>query len=338
VRTILASFVVLGIAALVAGTATAGTSVTPEVSSNWSGYAAISADPSTPASFTDVTDGDHTFTVAACDTAGNCDPTPVQRTFTIDTVPPTVNLTVTPPSQTNDATPSVQFTTSGGPTSVECRVDSGSFANCTSPFTSPALGDGGHSITVRATDAAGNSSSSQASFTVDTVAPIVANLVGPPFQHASTNANFSYTITDANVQSVQCELPGGTVTTCTSSSASANNLSEGSHTFTVRATDAAGNIGQTAYPFVVDTTLPVVTINAGPSDPTSSTSASFNFTVTEANPAFVDCKLDNTSFAACDSSSSQSYSGLSPGSHTFTVRATDAAGNGGQDTYTWTIN
>jgi hypothetical protein len=55
VRTILASFVVLGLTALVAGTAKAGTSVTPEISSNWSGYAAISADPSTPAAFTDVT-------------------------------------------------------------------------------------------------------------------------------------------------------------------------------------------------------------------------------------------------------------------------------------------
>jgi hypothetical protein len=55
VRTILASFVVLGLTALVAGTANAGTSVTPEVSSNWSGYAAISADPATPAAFTDVT-------------------------------------------------------------------------------------------------------------------------------------------------------------------------------------------------------------------------------------------------------------------------------------------
>jgi len=55
VRAILALAVVLGIAAVVGGTATAATGVTPEISSNWSGYAAISADPETPAVFTDVT-------------------------------------------------------------------------------------------------------------------------------------------------------------------------------------------------------------------------------------------------------------------------------------------
>lgn len=54
-RAFLVSALVLGIVAAVAGTARAGSVVTPEVSSNWSGYAAISADPDTPAAFTDVT-------------------------------------------------------------------------------------------------------------------------------------------------------------------------------------------------------------------------------------------------------------------------------------------
>ena len=54
-RAFVVSAVVLGFAALVAGTARADTAVTPEISSNWSGYAAISADPQTPAEFTDVT-------------------------------------------------------------------------------------------------------------------------------------------------------------------------------------------------------------------------------------------------------------------------------------------
>lgn len=54
-RALLASAVVAGLASFVAGTASAGNNVTPEVSSNWSGYAAISADPGAPAEFTDVT-------------------------------------------------------------------------------------------------------------------------------------------------------------------------------------------------------------------------------------------------------------------------------------------
>jgi len=54
-RAFLVSVLVLGTLAAVAGTARAGTIMTPEVSSNWSGYAAISADPEAPAEFTDVT-------------------------------------------------------------------------------------------------------------------------------------------------------------------------------------------------------------------------------------------------------------------------------------------
>jgi peptidase A4-like protein len=53
-RTLLASAVIVGIG-FAGGTAEAGTALTPEISSNWSGYAAISADPATPAVFTDVT-------------------------------------------------------------------------------------------------------------------------------------------------------------------------------------------------------------------------------------------------------------------------------------------
>ena len=54
-RALLVIAFVTGLAAFVGGTAAAASNVTPEVSSNWSGYAAISADPSTPATFTDVT-------------------------------------------------------------------------------------------------------------------------------------------------------------------------------------------------------------------------------------------------------------------------------------------
>jgi len=55
VRALLAFAFVTGLAAIVGSTATAAGNVTPEVSSNWSGYAAISSDPAAAAQFTDVT-------------------------------------------------------------------------------------------------------------------------------------------------------------------------------------------------------------------------------------------------------------------------------------------
>lgn len=63
-RAILSSVILLALAAAVGGTARAGSvrtfgaraaTVIPEISSNWSGYAALSPDPATPAEFSDVT-------------------------------------------------------------------------------------------------------------------------------------------------------------------------------------------------------------------------------------------------------------------------------------------
>jgi hypothetical protein len=85
-----------------------------------------------------------------------------------------------------------------------------------------------------------------------------------------------------------------------------------------------------------DTTPPNTTITSNPASPTTSTSASFSFTSSEGGSTF-ECKLDSGAYSGCISP--KSYSGLSVASHTFSVRATDAAGNtdATPDTYTWTI-
>ncbi len=74
----------------------------------------------------------------------------------------------------------------------------------------------------------------------------------------------------------------------------------------------------------VDSAPPETTIDSGPSDIFSDASASFTFSSNEVNSAF-ECRLDGVTFSSC--TSPKSYTGLSEGSHTFEVRATDAAGN-----------
>ncbi|HEX5925385.1 MAG TPA: hypothetical protein VFY45_16255 [Baekduia sp.] len=85
-----------------------------------------------------------------------------------------------------------------------------------------------------------------------------------------------------------------------------------------------------------DTTPPDTTISSGPGSSTASTSASFSFTATQWGSTF-QCRLDYSAYAAC--TSPKSYSGLSTGSHTFSVRAIDPAGNtdGSAPSYTWTV-
>jgi hypothetical protein len=86
-----------------------------------------------------------------------------------------------------------------------------------------------------------------------------------------------------------------------------------------------------------DTTPPETTIDSGPSGTVSGTSASLSFSSSEAGSTF-ECSLDAGAFASCNSP--KDYSGLSDGSHTFSVRATDAAGNTDATpaTRTWTVN
>lgn len=85
-----------------------------------------------------------------------------------------------------------------------------------------------------------------------------------------------------------------------------------------------------------DTTPPDTAITSGPPASSTSTSASFAFTSTEANSTF-QCSLDGAARAGC--TSPQAYAGLAVVSHTFSVWATDPAGNTDPTpaTQTWSV-
>jgi hypothetical protein len=89
-------------------------------------------------------------------------------------------------------------------------------------------------------------------------------------------------------------------------------------------------------PRLPDLTAPETTITSGPSGTVSSNSASFSFTSSESGSSFA-CQLDTGAWSDC--ASPKHYSGLADGSHTFTVRATDAAGNTDSSpaNRTWTV-
>ena len=75
-----------------------------------------------------------------------------------------------------------------------------------------------------------------------------------------------------------------------------------------------------------DTTPPDTTITDGPEGKVKSKSATFAFSGSDARAvASFQCKLDDQSFETC--TSPKAYSGMKKGSHTFSVRAVDAAGN-----------
>lgn len=115
-----------------------------------------------------LSDGSHTFSVRATDKAGNMDASPATRSFEVDTTAPNTTITGGPSGTTNDTTPTFTFKSSESGGSFRCKVDGGSFSPCSSPKTTSTLGNGSHTFSVSAVDAAGNADSSPAvrSFTV----------------------------------------------------------------------------------------------------------------------------------------------------------------------------
>lgn len=229
-----------------------------------------------------------------------------------------------------------------------------------------ALPDGLHVFTATSSDAAGNLGTLSATFTltIDSAAPntplltsVVDDVAGGVFNNplangqitndarptlnGSAEANSTVKIYDGSTQI-------GTATAGTDGSWSftpATSLTNGSHTFTVTATDAAGNVsGATAnFTVVVDATAPgtplitsiiddvgTITGAIGNSQPTNDTLPTLNGT-TEAG-ATVNIYDNGTLLATVTANGSGNWTytptlPLIQGNHTFTVTATDAAGN-----------
>jgi hypothetical protein len=209
-----------------------------------------------------LAEGSHTFEVRATDLAGNVEPVPESRTFTVDTTPPGASITSGPSGPTDDATPAFAFTAGQSGSTFECRVDGGAWASCGSPFTSPTLVDGAHTFEVRATDPAGNVDATPASrsFTVVRPAspPAVDNAPARPAPTAQPSPARGPTVSITSVPKdddpvpvvafvadqpdagFRCRIDGGATVPCASPYALPGNLPEGDHVLEIVGVSAGG--------------------------------------------------------------------------------------------------
>ena len=292
-----------------------------------------------PITYNGLSEGNHTFRVEAVDAAGN-ESDPAQYSWTIDlTPPPPPEITSAPPDPSNSSSATFGFADDDHSATFRCRLDNDGFSSCSSPITYNGLGEGAHTFRVIARDPAGNESSiTTYIWTIDLTPPPAPNITSaPPNVTASTSATFSFTDGDATAVFL-CRLDAESFSAC-ASPITYDGLSEGSHTFRVKARDPAGNESPAAsYTWFIDLTNPVVTIDPAsePPDPTNETSVNFVFSSNKEGSTF-ECRLDEGQFAPC--TSPRGYSGLSDRRHTFGVRATDSLGNQGLETiYSWTVD
>jgi putative glycosyl hydrolase/Big-like domain-containing protein/hemolysin type calcium-binding protein len=278
---------------------------------------------SSPYAASQLAHGGHSFRVKATDEVGNTGS--AARIWKIGLV---INSGPAPGSPTNDRTPSFAFSSpdTGG---FSCQIDGVVVdADCSSPFTSPALSDGDHAFAVQHdTDTASRD------FTVDTTRPVVTMSSGPADGSLTNDPTptFGFSSTESG-STFQCRYEGHGFSACSGarSDTPASRLSEGPHSFFVRAVDAAGNDSDVmSRSFTVDTVAPTVTIRDADRSTTTRTvrRARATFTLHASEHVSLRCRIDSRPFKSC--SSPYRTPRLRSGTHRLKVKATDQAGNVG---------
>ncbi|MCM2324575.1 MAG: hypothetical protein NDJ90_15050, partial [Oligoflexia bacterium] len=141
--------------------------------------------------------------------------------------------------------------------------------------------------------------------------------------------------------SYECVLDNGAPSPCTSPQIYSN-LANGSHSFSVKATNSAGlsdTVGA-AYAWVIDSVAPSVELLNAAVLPSVSASSSIAlvFAAVDASATTFSCSLDGGPAIACESPAA--YTGLGEGAHSIAVSAVDAAGNvsSAPATFSWSID
>ncbi|WP_416632192.1 Ig-like domain-containing protein [Acinetobacter baumannii] len=285
-----------------------------------------------------LNDGD-TVTAVTEDPAGN---TSGPATAVVDAVAPTVALDDV---LTNDSTPALTGTVSDPTATVVVNVDgvdypavnNGDGTWTLADNTLPTLADGPHTITVTATDAAGNVGNDTAVVTIDTVAPNAPvldpiNATDPVSGQAEPGSTVTVTYPDGTTATVVAGTDGSW------SVPNPGNLVDGD-TVTATATDPAGNTSGPATA-VVDAVAPTVALD---DVLTSDSTPALTGTVSDPTATVV-VNVDGTDYPAVNNGDGtwtlvdNTLPTLADGPHTITVTATDAAGNVGTDTGVVTVD
>ena len=209
---------------------------------------------------------------------------------------------------------------------------------------------------MRATDAAGNTDGTPASFswTIDLTAPNTTIDSGPPAVDNDSTPTLAFSANEGG-STFECQIDGGSWASCSSPHTVSPALLEGSHTFDVRAIDAAGNTDATpaGHTWTLDLFAPTVSITdptayVNGSDPTTYVvlASSPNGDVThvdffECSNASADCGTGTWSQFGTDNTAPYSASWSTPafdGPKAIRAVAVDAGANTGEDVKTITID
>ena len=280
-------------------------------------------------------DGTHLISVAAVDLAGNSVAAPPVAVYTDATAPLPFSAAADVSGWTANQRPTFRFSTSDATSGVsryEVKIDDGEWTTQESPYQTPTLADGVHTVTVKAADYAGNETSAElVAVYIDTAAPAAFT---PTADASGWTANarptMSFATTDATsgVRTYQVSIDGGGWSTQTSPY-QVPALTDGTHAVAVMAIDAAGNAAVSGtLSLQIDTTAPLsftTTLNVSGWTANNRPTATFATTDAVSGVARYEIRLDGGEWTP--RASPYRFPSLSDGIHTASVRAVDQAGN-----------
>ena len=307
---------------------------------------------SIPWDSTKTSNGSHTLTAVGRSVLGvRWTSNPVTVTVFNDTTPPTVSITAPANGATASGTTTVTASAADnvGVVGVQFRLDGANLSaeDMAAPYSvawnTTAASNGSHTLTAVARDAAGNTTTAAAvTVTVsnDPTPPTVS--ITAPANGATASGTTTVTASasdNVGVAGVQFRLDGANLSAedmAAPYSVAWNTTaaSNGSHTLTAVARDAAGNTTTAAAVTVTvsnDPTPPTVSITAPANGATASGTTTVTASASDNVGRWVQFRLDGANLSAEDMAAPYSVAwnttAASNGSHTLTAVARDAAGN-----------
>lgn len=288
----------------------------------------------------------HQFRVRATDPLGNIggdgNPGGGGYDWRVDLTAPVPTFVDKPAQPSNDVSPLFTWESDEPVQLAQCRIKvngaTGPWNACDSltsqQFTE--LADSEYEFAIRTLDIAGNWSNIVSwAWLLETVAPNLEITSGPPELSIRSLAQFFYDHEEG--VDLECQLDERPVQNPCPSGTKYAYIEEGTHLFTVTATDAALNFTTRTYSWSVKTEKPVVQIVAESVPASSSTLDTADFELITVN-GDAECRLDGAEWEPCESDEGQGYSELEDGYHTFEVRAVDEYGNVSPiDAYSWLV-
>ncbi len=171
---------------------------------------------------------------------------------------------------------------------------------------------------------------------VDTTPPAAPTVSAPPSPRNTITPSWTFTAEPGSLTSCQLVGPAGELvpwSDCASPYvADLTGQDDGQFVLAVRATDAAGNTGDSASAiYELDRTPPAApTLTSAPISPGSDATPTWTFSG-EAGGA-MECSVNGGTFAACADPFTADLTTADDGVHSFAVRATNVAGNTGDAT------